>query len=126
MPPTRKQAGILAWAVRGCLERQEKGLAIPNSIEASDQRLSGGNGPDRRFLEEMCDRDPDALEDAGYLWGRFKDWMQNVNAEPISQQALGLRLRKEGFISVRGTGGRRRWKGVGLPGWPTRWQLPKE
>jgi putative DNA primase/helicase len=47
-------AGILAWAVRGCLRYQEEGLNPPKGVTNAGQEYRKENDLYGRFLEEHC------------------------------------------------------------------------
>ena len=44
-----ERQGILSWALRGCLEWQENGLALPKQVRAAICRLSGFPEPSWAF-----------------------------------------------------------------------------
>lgn len=67
-------SGILAWAVRGCLEWQAHGL--PESPEIVQAIREYREGEDRIgvFLEERCDLGDGFQENDQKLYGEYKSW----------------------------------------------------
>ena len=52
--------GILQWMIDGCLDWQEHGLDSARGRHQGDRRLFQGRTACRHWLEECCERDPNA------------------------------------------------------------------
>lgn len=115
--PTRLRAelpGILAWAVRGCLEWQRGGLRVPAAVDNATaeyreemDRLGG-------FFLEQCHFDRRSKASATELYREYKRWCEAANDDPISQRAFGMSLGERGLKSAMDGYGRKYWKGIGL------------
>lgn len=109
--------GILAWAVRGCLEWQRGGLRLPERVKAATARYRASQDHVGRFLAECCVVDPDAYVRASDLRAAYEEWCAEQGERPWSAQAFGRELTDRGCDSaLRGsaTGRARTWLGVGL------------
>jgi putative DNA primase/helicase len=106
-------SGILAWAVRGCLEWQRYGLRCPDAVKAAtasyrdEQDILGG------FLADCCLVHQDAKARAGELYASYVAWCKRTGETEVPQRAFGLALRERGFRDSRGSGGTRFWTGIG-------------
>jgi len=67
-------AGILTWCVRGCLEWQRDGLQPPAVVLEATREYETDSDVLAGFLEEGCDRDPDAQVRASDLFEHYKRW----------------------------------------------------
>ena len=68
--------GILAWAVRGCLEWQQAGLCAPREVKEETTALFEAMDPLGDFLEEECVLHPRALVESGALWRTYRGWCE--------------------------------------------------
>lgn len=69
-----ERAGILAWAVRGCLAWQRDGLNAPPVVVQATHDYERESDPLAEFLDEACDPDPDALVGASELYRIYGEW----------------------------------------------------
>jgi putative DNA primase/helicase len=96
--------GILAWAIRGCLEWQEKGLAPPHAVtQATDDYFADQNAIEL-WLAERCDRLPNAQLGVRLL---FQDWRAFAEArgdDPRSEKWFSAELEKQ-FVRERKAAG---------------------
>lgn len=110
--------GILAWAVRGCIEWQRDGLKSPVSVEEETATYRYDQDVVGRFIAEHCDIDPSSKEGSTVLYEKFNK--EYPEAE-MSQSSFGSRLASKGFKNktadgkeVRTTDGKKGWKGLKL------------
>jgi putative DNA primase/helicase len=66
--------GILAWAIAGCLEWQEHGLAPPEAVTAATGFYLEAEDAIAAWIDERCQRRPDAWESSTALFDSWKDW----------------------------------------------------
>jgi len=106
--------GVLAWAVRGCLEWQREGLKPPQEVMAATQAYREEMDPLAGFLGESCVMSPGVKAAASDLYRAYKAWCEKTGEEPVTQTTFGLRLGERGFSRVRHSGGRFFWHGIAL------------
>lgn len=104
-------AGILAWAVEGCMDWQRIGLQPPavvidatKSYRAEQDELGG-------FIGECCIENSEAAVSVTELYQAYQTW-----GGQMSKRTLGRSLADRGYTADRkGPNGGRRWTGLGLP-----------
>jgi putative DNA primase/helicase len=106
--------GILAWAVRGCLDWQIDGLPIPAAVEEATAEYRAEMDVVGRFLEDCCRSSEGAEVTSAALFNRYGYWCTANGEEPLSQKALAGRLSDRGFVNRRAAKGRRIWVGLEL------------
>jgi putative DNA primase/helicase len=109
--------GILAWAVRGCLEWQRSGLDVPEEVAAATDAYRQEMDMVGRFLQEGCVFAPNARTGATVLYNAYKQWCEETGERTLTQQTFGTRLSERGLERKRGTGGKGGWWGIGLVDW---------
>ena len=97
--------GILAWAVRGCLEWQREGLEPPKAVQAATEEYRLEQDQLGRFLSACCEEDPSAVCPASDLYRAYEEWCEQSAEEPMSKTAFGRQM-GERFPKGRGHGGR--------------------
>lgn len=106
--------GILQWMIEGCLEYQSNGLQPPERVRAASAEYFEQEDELSDWIASHCVREPSAWATADDL---FKSWVRYCKAAglaPGHKITLGQRLESAGFRRVKGTGGQRRWAGIGL------------
>jgi putative DNA primase/helicase len=106
--------GILAWAVRGCLEWQRDGLGVPAEVRQATETYRAEQDIFSAFIDECCVILPSACTKSADLYTRYKAWAESGGEHPENQRAFGMRLSERGLTPDKGTGGARVWKGIGL------------
>jgi putative DNA primase/helicase len=110
-------SGILAWAVRGCLEWQRIGLAPPAKVRAATAAYRGEMDVVQSFLDECCrvnPADPKLKVKVGEMHRAFTEWATTNGERFLTQKQLGESLKEHGFESRVGSGNYTYWHGVGL------------
>ncbi len=71
--------GILAWAIEGCLEWQDGGLRPPadRARAATDAYLDGQDALGA-WLDECCERDPNAWTARTELYASWQAWAERA------------------------------------------------
>ena len=67
-------AGILAWAARGCLLWQQKGLAPPQLVTEATEEYAKDSDPLAAFFEEACYLDSEAETGASEVFKHYRRW----------------------------------------------------
>lgn len=110
--------GILAWAVRGCLDWLHdggglRGLGVSESVSTATDELRADSDVIGRFLEDCCTtKVPDARTKSTALYEAYRQWCQDQGHQPMSNVVFGRSLSERGFAAVKS--GSRYWEGIGL------------
>ena len=104
--------GILAWAVRVCIEWQHHGLVEPKSVQDATEAYREEMDTVARFLDEECvfGNDETTSKELNDAYGK---WCKEHGEEAVSQKQLGTALKKRDLQNKR-VAGQRGWKGIGL------------
>ena len=106
----RELPGILAWAVRGCLEWQKIGLQPPARVVAEVETYRKSEDIFQCWLDECCAIGQDCEAAPNALLESFRDFS---GWRSVTHQRLGRMLSAAGFEKSRGAQ-RRAWQGIGL------------
>lgn len=105
--------GILAWAVRGCLEWQRRGLKPPASVTGATAAYRSEMDTFSGFIDERCVVDANASASAGELYKEYRSWAEANGEKPLSQRWLAIRLSERGFTAKKSRR-QRLWLGLQL------------
>jgi len=103
--------GILAWAVRGCLDWQKNGLLTPEVVKAATLAYKSEMNELEDFLGMYTWNGPALSCGAGELYGKYREWEEERHNKPMAQQAFGRRMHDLGFGSGKDRGVRV-WHGL--------------
>ena len=93
--------GILAWAVRGCLEWQSGGLNPPARVLAATDDYRAEMDSIGGFLDEQCELSPRWTIPVGVLYREYVDWAEKGREKPMSKKSFSMSLQERGFRSVK-------------------------
>jgi phage/plasmid-associated DNA primase len=112
----REAAGILAWAVEGCLEWRREGLQAPEAVRQATGAYRAEMDVLGAFLRECCELGTEYNVAAKDLYGAYKFWCEDNGERPETQRRFGSRLTERGgFERYRGgPDGGHRWRGLQL------------
>jgi putative DNA primase/helicase len=109
-------AGILAWAVQGCLEWQRAGLGCPEEVRAATEEYRTEMDILGAFLTEKCVRDPAAQIGARDLYQSYEAWAhQGGERKPLTEKTFSMRLKERG-LEKKSTGPGNVWLALRLRG----------
>lgn len=108
-----QSAGILAWAVRGCLDWQRLGLTVPHAVADATRAYRDEMDELADFLADRCVVDPNQHVTARSLRCAYEGWCRINRIEALSSKKLGQLLGEHGFVRGK-LGGYRVWHGIGL------------
>lgn len=109
----RELPGILAWAVQGCLDWQEHGLAAPPAVVTATKAYRADMDVIGQFLDECCNLEPNTRVKASVLHARLDYWSKENGHDTITQKALASRLSERGYQRERTRDGVH-WLGIAL------------
>ena len=96
-------AGILAWAVRGCLTWQQSGLGLPSAVKEASQVYQAESDVVGRFIDECCEIDKSYKITKRELYDFYKEWCEkNGERHQTSKKIGGLIKKRRQFSEKRG------------------------
>ena len=90
--------GILAWAVRQCLEWQQQGLNTPQRLIQSVQDYRTNQDVVARFIADICSVGDGFFEPADPLYQAYRGWANIQGETVLSGTAFGIRLNELGHV----------------------------
>jgi putative DNA primase/helicase len=107
--------GILAWAVRGCLEwLKRRDLAEPETVIQAMEGYRAEMDVLGTFLDECCVQVPEATVKATVLATTYQAWCKRTGEVPLSNHAFIAALEKRKYERSRGHANQYYWTGLGL------------
>ncbi len=111
--------GVLAWAVRGCREWQERKLDPPEEVRGATREYRTEMDRLGAYLTERCLTGPEARVGLGELHADYVDWCGQDWS--LGRNNFGAALRERHFRQEKVShGSLRRWVGIGLLDRPKR------
>jgi len=108
--------GILAKAVRACLDWQRRGLIAPHSIDVATKEYQEESDQIAAFLGEVCTLEKGRTAPVAALYERYMEWANRTGEIPIVRKAFTQRLETKGFRKARqGHENVWVWEEIGLP-----------
>ena len=105
--------GILRWAVEGCLSWQKEGIHPPQEVSEATTEYQAEQDVLAGFLRDVCVEHPFSEITKKEFYAAYKEWCEENGDKPESQRAISRRMKERGFQEKKGTGGTRKWIGVG-------------
>ena len=106
--------GILAWAVRGCVEWQKHGLGTPKEINNAVADYRNEMDIVKDFIEERCVGGLDLRIKTSTLYDAFKEWCKLNEQEPLSKAVFVSRLKKMDGLQPCKIANERGWQGINV------------
>lgn len=114
LPKLREELpGILAWAVRGCLQWQQQGLGQPEAVKAATDAYRAEMDTLGSFIQERCYLGESIRIPANELYTAYKRWCEDNSEYVLTKNALGRRLSDRGLKPDKCSGTAYR-RGIGL------------
>lgn len=103
--------GILAWAIRGYREYEDRGMDAPPAVTVATDRYHHDSDAVAQFID-YCHTGPQFTATTTQLHNAFQDWARGEGiAVDMGRKQFGESLDKRGFPA----GQRRMRKGIGVP-----------
>lgn len=107
--------GILAWAVRGCLEWAQNGLGEPDEVKNATRDYRNEMDVLAQFFTDCCVENPSATATSKKLYEAYETWCNENGETALKKRAFGMTIRERGFKSIQiGSTRARGWKGIQL------------
>lgn len=95
-------AGILAWAVRGCMDWQMHSLGEPEAVKLATDEYRGDMDTFAGFLDEWCETGPEKWAATRRLRKAYADWCHETGEKyPLDWKVVAERLRRLGCTRKR-------------------------
>lgn len=108
-----EQAGILRWAVEGCLMWQHGGLKAPPEVTAATDDYRSEMDVMGEFIDAVCEVGEAHRTKAGDLHTAYASWAEDTGNDSLTAKALAVKLTAKGFVAKK-SGGQRYWVGMRL------------
>jgi putative DNA primase/helicase len=105
--------GILAWAVRGCLQWKEQGLNVPETIAYATAAYRAEMDIIADFLGDRCAEQASEKVPLGALYDAYKEWADGACQDAMGKKTFGNLMRQKGYSQTK-SGGVRYWGGLKL------------
>ena len=105
--------GILAWAIRGCLEWQRGGLRPPAAVVDATAEYLEAEDATQAWLDECCIVDKGLELGSTPLFASWKGWAERAGEQPGSQKRFSQNLSARGFEAARLPSGAASFRGIG-------------
>lgn len=100
-------AGVLNWAIAGCLEWQKRGLDVPASVQEKTREHIANSDPLAMWLDEETEEVPGHVVETRSLYANYKVWSETANLRPMSMTAFSLALSERDIESGKDSRTRR-------------------
>lgn len=97
--------GILAWAVRGCLEWQHDGLKAPDCVMEAVREYRAEADTLGRFIAEHCEVRPLAQVKSSAFFSQYVKFCESAGERWIPSKDLPHEMQRRGFQQTRKTAG---------------------
>lgn len=113
---TLERRGILRWAVEGCKQWQDEGLAAPPNVQQATAEYRDEQDLLGDFIHEYCVVGEDQEVSTKALYRTYEHWCAENSLRPWSKNMLGRHLSDRGFERTKTVGGEpvRGYVGLGL------------
>lgn len=89
--------GILAWAVRGCLDWQVNGLKLPEVITQKIQSYREEMDTLGRWIEDKCETDPTYSDSSTDMYENYSDWAKRAGEYVLTMTMWGRKMGDRGY-----------------------------
>jgi len=107
-------SGILAWAIKGCMQWQKEDLVFPPEVKAATDDYREEMDVVATFIGDCCLLDEKGKTQAAKLYEAYAKWCEQNGEKQMNQKEFSLRLKERKYTSKRGKGGYIYWKGIVL------------
>lgn len=101
----KEAAGILNWAIKGCLTWQENGLGTPDEVKAATDLYKDEMDILKEFMNEFCEVGPNNRVSSETIYTAYLAWCNQAGEKkPLSRKEFGNRMTERQFdrLQVKG------------------------
>jgi putative DNA primase/helicase len=110
--------GILAWAVRGCVEWVDNGLGSAAAVDAATAEYRAETDIIERFFEDRCYFYVSGTVTRKDLYQAWETWCAEMGEHPGTQTSFTRTIRERGvvknFVEDKSDKNARGWRGISL------------
>lgn len=109
------RAAVLAWAVRGCLDWQVNGLAVPDALKIATAQYRDNQNVLKDFIEDRCVVGGDYRGDRDEIYPAYDSWCEEQKLRPkerLNRTTFVKRLSAQFPLIISGK--HRIFNGIGL------------
>jgi len=113
----KEYPAILAWAVKGCLDWQDKGLAEPDDIINAVETYRSEQDLLADFLKAECfinTMDAELNVSHKLLYEAYKNWCEQNSTESVTSRTFAKKLNEKDNIAKFTSSGQRKWRYIRL------------
>lgn len=107
-----EKAGILAWAVQGCLDWQIERLGMPEEIIAANEEYKDEMDTIGHFLTDECIIDKDYYCTVQNLYDTYKKWCEHSGHKATTKIKFNKDIKAHGYKIVPKTNNVQFWDGL--------------
>lgn len=85
-------SGILNWLIEGCLQWQQRGLAVPKSVSTATREYRAEEDKLGEFISQCCDLDSAAKTQRSELWRAYEKWAPFKDPYPLGSRTFYERI----------------------------------
>ncbi|MEU0397969.1 phage/plasmid primase, P4 family [Streptomyces sp. NPDC006208] len=93
----REAAGVLNWAIAGCIEWQKRGLDVPAAVQEKTREHLANSDPLVMWMEEETSEAPGRLAETRQLYANYKLWSETSGMRPMSLKAFSLAMQERDY-----------------------------
>jgi len=112
-----ERAGILVWAIKGCIEYQKRGFDVPKAVRLATDEYRAEMDTLGDFINESCIVHEKAFASAHALYKRYESCCEEAGEHAVSQKKFGMQLSERGFDNFKFKSGpnkdKKGWEGIG-------------
>ena len=112
----KEMPGILAWAVKGCLEWIHGGLKDPPEVKIAIRDYRNEMDSFKNFFEECCEEIENGRVSNKTLRGVYDEWCKDNGEYALTQRPFSQKLIEKGFTKKRNSAGVYEWQGFRIRG----------
>ncbi len=110
----KEVAGILRWAVEGCLDWQKHGLRAPVEVTEATTEYRQEMDALADFFADRVLKVPGGRTPVGELYKAYEKWCESNSQDPVKKKTFGTMMKERGHEQGRGGTLGRYWKGIML------------
>ena len=97
----KEKAGILNWAVMGCMDWLKDGLGEPEEVVKATGEYRSEMDVLTRFISDCCVTNTQKCTKSSELYRKYTEWSKDNGEFTLSQTKFSTRMQEKGFSKIR-------------------------